>query len=160
MQDQRDHRGTYAVKNCGENRQAAEVNVERAERRHDNEVRQNESPSAGPRSPETAAQIGNENADLNRERTRQRLAYRDTVAHLFFRQPLAVLDQFLFHLRAQRHRSAKSDSAKSEVVPDQVPDSRRVLLGVARNHRFRLEKDSNRSSKIADPLCRRSSSSL
>src|ERR1700688_1376436 len=109
MQDQRDHGGTYPVKNRGENRQAAEVNVERAERRHDNEVRQNESPSAGPCSPETAAQIRNEDANLNRERTRQRLTYRDAVAHLLFRQPPALLDQFFFHLRAQRHRSAKSD---------------------------------------------------
>ena len=86
MQDQRDHRRADAVEDRRHRLQVAEIDVERAERGDDHEVRQDEGPAAGPGAPEAAAQIGDVDADLDRERPRQRLADRDGLAHLLLRR--------------------------------------------------------------------------
>src|SRR6266852_2498563 len=113
MENQGDHGGTHAVEDRGQDGQAAEVNVKRAKRTHYDEVRQDERPSARPRSPEAAAQIGDENSDLDRERSRKRLAYRYAVAHLVATEPLSLLHELSLHLPTQCDWSAKADRAEA-----------------------------------------------
>ena len=90
------------------------MDVERAERRDDHEVRQDERPAAGPRAPEAAAQIGDVDADLDRERPRQRLADRRSPRASPPREPAALGDQFAFHLSDQRDRTAETGGAEAQ----------------------------------------------
>ena len=57
MEDERDDRRADAVEDGGDRLEVAEIDVERAQRGDDNEVRQDEGPAADPGAPETAAQI-------------------------------------------------------------------------------------------------------
>jgi hypothetical protein len=66
MENQRDDSWTDAVKNCRHPGKLAEMDVERAERCHDQEIRQDEGPAARPCAPEAPSEIGGKNADLNR----------------------------------------------------------------------------------------------
>ncbi len=59
MQDQRDDRRTDAIEDRGDRLEVAEIDIERAQRGNDDEVRQDEGPAAGPGAPKSAAQIGN-----------------------------------------------------------------------------------------------------
>src|SRR5713101_2756354 len=120
VQDQGDHGGTHAVEDCRQDRQPAEVNVKRAKCGHYDEVRQDERPSARPRSPKAAAQIGDENSDLDRERSRKRLAYCYSVAHLVAAQPLPLLHELSLHLSAQCYWSAEAKRAEAQVVKNKV----------------------------------------
>jgi hypothetical protein len=123
MQDQGYDRRTHAVEHGGHRLQVAEVDVERAQCRDDDEIRENEGPAAGPSTPKTAAQIGGVNADLDRERSRQRLADGDPLAHLLFRQPFAVGDELALHLPDQRHRPAEAEEPKTQEVDNQLADA-------------------------------------
>ena len=82
MQDERDDGGTDTVEDAAYAFQVAEMDEQRAERRHDQEIRQDEGPSARPGPPKAAAQIRDEDSDLNGERPGERLADRDRLAHL------------------------------------------------------------------------------
>ena len=104
--------GTDAVEDRGHRLKVAEIDVERAQRGDDDEVRQDEGPSAGPGAPEAAAQVGDIDPDLNRQRPRQRLADRDGLAHLLLGEPFAVVDEFALHLADQRHRTAKTQESQ------------------------------------------------
>ena len=114
--------GTDAVEDGGHRLQVAEIDVECAQRGHDDEVRQDEGPAAGPGAPEAAAQVGDVDADLNRERSGQRLADRDRLAHLLLGEPFAVVDQFAFHLADQRNRAAEAETAEPQEVAHQFAD--------------------------------------
>ena len=70
VEDQCDDGGTHAVEDRGHPRQPSEVDVERAERRDDDEVRQDERPAAGPGPPEAAADVRDPDADLDGEGAR------------------------------------------------------------------------------------------
>ena len=95
------------------------MHVERAERRHYKEVRQDERPAAGPRPPEAAAKIGDEDPDLDRERPWQRLADGDRLAHLLAREPAAAGDEVALHETDQRDRAAKAGRAEAEEIGDE-----------------------------------------
>ena len=110
MQDQGDDRRTDPVENRGHPGQAAEMDVERTERGDDQEVGQDKRPAAGPRTPKAAAQIGDEDSDLDRERARQRLADGDRVAHL---------------LRVSQRRSSTSSFSISPTERDRPAEAER-----------------------------------
>ena len=114
--------GTHAVEYCCHWLQVAKVDVEGSKRRDDHEVRQDEGPAACPGAPKTGAQVGDVNADLDRERPRQRLAYRDRLAHLLLGEPSALVRQFAAHLTHQRDRTAKAKQAKAEKVANDFRD--------------------------------------
>ena len=138
MKDQGDDRRAHAVEDRGHPGQATEMDVQRAERSDDQEIWQDKRPAAGPRAPEAAAQIGDEDADLDRERAGQRLADRDGVAHLLPRQPLAILHKLLFHQADKRHRSAEPQRAEAQEIGDYLAE-RPALWGdrsrsLGRNH--------------------------
>src|SRR5438445_3461163 len=90
VQDQRDNGRAHAVEDSRHPWQPAEVDVERPERRDDDEVRQDERPPAGPRTPEAAADVGNPDADLGREGSRERLTDGDALTYLLLDQPLPM----------------------------------------------------------------------
>src|SRR5436309_10838636 len=90
VEDQGDDGGTHAVEDRGHPRQPSEVDVERAERRDDDEVRQDERPAAGPRAPEPPANVRDPDANLDGEGAGQRLAHRDALAHFLLREPLLL----------------------------------------------------------------------
>ena len=109
VKDQRDHGRAHPVEDCGDGFEIAEIDVECPARGNHYEIRKDESPAANPGAPETAAQIGDVYADLNRKRSWQRLADRDGFAHLFFRKPATFADQLAFHLPDKSDRTAKAD---------------------------------------------------
>ena len=123
MQDQCDDGGTDAVEDGGDRLQVAEIDVKRAECGDDEEVRQDERPAAGPGAPEAASQVGDVDPDLDRQWPRQRLADRDRLAHLLFRQPLLVVDELSLHLADQRHRPAEAEAAEPEEIAHQLAHS-------------------------------------
>src|SRR5947209_82357 len=122
MQDQRDNCRAHAVEDGRHPWQPAEVDVERPERRDDDEVRQDERPPAGPRTPEAAADVGNPDADLDREGSRERLTDGDALTHLLLGQPLPLADHLAFHLADERDGAAEAEQAEAQIVPDKLPD--------------------------------------
>src|SRR6516225_5189974 len=114
------------------------MDIECAERCDDEEIGQDEGPAPGPRAPEAAAQIGDEDADLDRQRPGQRLADRNGVAPLISGQPLAFLYELLFHQADKRHRSAEPQRAEAQEIGDYLAE-RPALWGdrsrsLGRNH--------------------------
>ncbi len=107
VQDERDDRRTHAIEHRGNRLEVAEVDVERTQGRYYYKIREDEGPSARPGTPGPSSQIGDINADLDRERSRQRLADRDRLAHLFFGEPFPFGDEFAFHLTDQSHWPAE-----------------------------------------------------
>src|SRR2546428_4560105 len=132
MQDQRDDGGAHAVEDRGDPRQAAEVDVERAQRSHDDEVRENERPAARPRAPEAAAEVGEPDADLDGERARERLADRDALTHFFLRHPALTAHHLALHLTHESDGTAETEEAEPQVATDAVADLHAVV------RRFRL----------------------
>jgi len=61
-----------------------------------------------PGAPESAAQIADIDADLDRQRSGQRLADGDGLAHLLLGQPFALGDDFALHLADQRNGAAEA----------------------------------------------------
>jgi hypothetical protein len=122
MENESYDRWAHAIENRGHGFQVAKIDVESPKRRHDYEVWQDEGPTSCPRAPEAGAQVGDINADLDRERPRQRLANRDRLAHLFFGQPTPFVRQFAAHLTDQRDRTAEAEQAKAEKVPHDLHD--------------------------------------
>lgn len=84
--------------------------------------------------PETAAQIGDKDADLDRERSGQRLANGDGLAHLLFGEPLFVVDEFALHLANQCDRSAEAEKAQSQKVADQFAHPTAFTCRYCRRH--------------------------
>src|SRR6266446_10807787 len=106
MQDQRDDGGTYAIEDGGYRLQVAEIDIESTQCGDDDKVRKDESPATRPGSPKPATEIGNVDANLDRERPGKRLADSDGLTHLLLREPFFFIDQLALHLADQRHRSA------------------------------------------------------
>src|SRR2546428_13802880 len=69
-------------------------------------------PTAG-RAPESAADVRDPDADLDREWPGQRLADGDAVAHLFPGQPLLFSHELSLHLTHQRDGPTKAEHAQS-----------------------------------------------
>src|SRR5437763_3650688 len=122
----------HTRKNSRHQRKTAEVHVERAEHGHDDEVREDERPPAGPRAPESATEIGDEDPDLDRERSGERLTHRDPLAHLVFREPLPLLNELSLHLTAEGDGPAEPERAEAQEVGDEPADrdSRGRLRGL------------------------------
>src|SRR6266849_3850901 len=92
MQDQCDDGGTYAIEDGGYRLQVAEIDIENAQCGDDDKVRKDESPATRPGSPKPATEIGNVDANLDRERSWKRLANRDRLTHLLLGEPFPVID--------------------------------------------------------------------
>src|SRR4029077_14405931 len=122
MKNQSNDCGAHSIKDRRHWLQVAEIDVESPEPRHDHEVWQDEGPASRPRTPEAGAQVGDVDADLDGERPRQRLAYRDRLAHLLFSQPAALVCEFTSHLTDQRDRAAEAKQAKAEKVAHALHD--------------------------------------
>ena len=130
VQDQSDDGGTHAIEDSRHRLQITEVHVERAQCGDDDEVRKDERPTSRPSAPETTAQIGHVDADLDRERPRKRLTDRDRFAHLFLAEPLTLGDKLALHLTDQRHRAAEAHETQAKKIGHQlrhpaVPNFRR-----------------------------------
>src|SRR5215467_166472 len=108
MEDQRDDCRADTVEDTSDRFQIAEIDIESAQSGDDNEIGKDESPAADPGAPKTAAQVRDINSDLNRERSRQRLADGNGFAHLLFGQPAALGNEFALHLADQRDGTTKS----------------------------------------------------
>src|SRR5262249_29462660 len=113
VKNQREEGRTHAVEDSRHRLEVSEINIKRAQSRNDDEVRENEGPSAYPCSPEAAAEVGNVDAYLDGERPGQRLADSDGLSHLLLRQPSALCNQFFFHLANKGHWSAKAQQPKA-----------------------------------------------
>jgi hypothetical protein len=120
MQDQRDDGGTHTIENRGDRLQATEVDVQRTERRHDEEVRQDERPAPRPRAALATAQIGDKDPDLDRQGPGQGLTHGDGLAHLLARQPAALGDELALHLADQRDGAAKPQQTQSQEIAHQI----------------------------------------
>src|SRR5712672_1271460 len=123
MQDQCDHGRAHAVEDRGHRLEVPEIDVERAQRCDDHKIWENESPTAGPCSPEAAAQVGDVDAHLNGKRPRQRLADGDGFAHLLARQPTTLRDQLAFHLSHKCDGSAKAQQPQAQKVDREFADA-------------------------------------
>src|SRR4029077_6152941 len=88
----------------------------------DDEVGQDEGPAARPRAPEAPADVGDPDADLDGQGTRQRLADRDALAHLLLGQPLSLADQLPLPLAHEGDGPAESDEPKAQIVSDELSD--------------------------------------
>src|SRR5207302_227841 len=127
------HGRAYAVEDSRDRLQIPQVEVERAERGDDDEVRQDECPTAGPRAPEAGTKVRNVDADLNGQRSRHGLTDRNGFAHLLLGHPLFVGYQFAFHLADQRDRAAEAEQAEPQEIPDDFADRAPGLFGVGRH---------------------------
>src|SRR5207244_3035017 len=76
----------------------------------------------GPDAPEPTTVIGDEVPDLDRERPGERLPHRDPLAHLVFREPLPLLDEFSLHLAAEGDGPAEPERAEAQEVGDEPAD--------------------------------------
>src|SRR5439155_1604295 len=75
-----------------------------------------------PSTPEAAADIGNPDADLDREGPREGLTDGDALAHLLLGQPLPLADHLAFHLADERDGAAEAEEAEAQIVPDELAD--------------------------------------
>src|SRR5262249_27042691 len=60
--------------------------------------------------------------DLDRQRSGQRLADGDRLAHLLARQPLPLEDQLSLHLPTERDRPAEAQRAETKIIADEISD--------------------------------------
>src|SRR6516165_7971023 len=112
MQDQRYDGWTNPEKYSGYGLEIAEIDVKGAQRCDDHKIWKDKRPAAGPCPPKAGPQIGNVHADLDRKRSRQRLADGNCFAHLFLRQPSTVGDQLALHLTNEGDRPAEPQEPK------------------------------------------------
>src|SRR5262249_49419802 len=83
----------------------------------------------GAGAPEPCAQIGNVDADLDRERPWQRLTNSNGLTHLFVAQPFAVRDKLALHLSNQGDWAAKSEQAKTQEIHHQLAETPSIVCG-------------------------------
>jgi len=132
VQDERDDGRAHAVEDRAHRRQPAEMHVEGGQRRHDDDVRQDERPPSGPGAPESAADVGEPDADLDGQRAGQGLADGDALPHLVARHPLPIGDELALHLPHERDGPAEAEEAQAQEVEDELAnrDARRCVVGV------------------------------
>ena len=120
MEDQRDDCRADTVEDTGDRLEIAEIDVESTQSRDDYKVWKDKGPATDPGTPKTAAQIGNINSNLNRERSGQRLADGNGFTHLVFGQPATLGDEFAFHLTDQRNGTAEAQQSEPEKIQKQL----------------------------------------
>src|SRR5215475_1440791 len=120
MQDQRDDGWADAVEDRRHGRETFEPNKQRAERRDDDEVRQDKGPAAGPGAPEPTTDVRDPDPDLDRQRPRERLTHGDALAHLLLREPLLLTHQLALHLADKSNGTAEPEYTEAQVVPDEI----------------------------------------
>src|SRR5438270_3957506 len=91
----------------------AEMDIERTESRDDDEIGKDEGPATSPCAPKAGSQVGDVDADLDGERSRERLTYRNGLPHLLLGEPFSVGDKLLLHLADERHGTAKPQQPKA-----------------------------------------------
>src|SRR5579885_3701578 len=96
------------------------MRVKRSQCRDHHEIRQDKGPAAGPGAPEAAAQIGDEDPDLDGERPRQGLADGDGVPHLLAAEPALLCYEFLLHQTDERHRPAETHGSEPQEIADEL----------------------------------------
>src|SRR5215469_10777988 len=124
MEDKRNDGRADPVKNRRHPRKSAEMDIERAERSHNQEIGQNEGPAACPGAPEATAKIRGKNTDLNSEGPGKRLRDSDGVPHLLLSKPTSVLNELLLHQPTQCHWTAETEGSETEKISDEFADTR------------------------------------
>src|SRR5207244_950303 len=101
----------------------------------DQEVREDERPTAGPGPPEPAADVRDPDADLDGQWPGQRLTDGDALAHLLLRQPFLLAHQLAIHLANEGHGASESQDAEPQEIPNEVANGNalRRLLGFHRS---------------------------
>src|SRR5262249_32498167 len=135
MEDQRDDSGADTVEDSRDRFEITKIDVETTQCGDNHKVWKDESPTAYPGAPKTAAQVRNIDSNLNREWPWQRLADRDGFTHLLFGQPATLGNEFTFHLPDQRDRTTKSQQPKSEKVAEQLRPSSALGHGITSRDR-------------------------
>src|SRR6202521_578076 len=107
MENERDDSRAHPVKHSRHGGEVAEMHVERTESGDDDEIGKDEGPATCTRAPKAGAQVGDVDAELDGERSRERLTYRNGLPHLLLGQPFSVFDKLLFHLADQRDGTAE-----------------------------------------------------
>ena len=110
MENERDDGRADAVKHGRHGGKVAEMDVERTESGDDDEIGKDEGPATSPRAPKAGAQVGDVDADLDGERSRERLTYRNGLPHLLLGQPFPVTNKLSLHLADERDGTAKPSS--------------------------------------------------
>src|SRR5229473_8139526 len=122
VENQGDDGGTDPIEDGCDRRQSTEVDVEGAEGRHDEEVGEDEGPAARPGPPDASPEIRDKDADLDRQRARQRLTDGDPLPHLLLRQPLPFADELPLHLSAQSDRPPDAARAEAQEIAHELRD--------------------------------------
>src|SRR5215472_15030952 len=99
------------------------MDVEGTERGDDHEVREDKGPASSPRTPESRTQIGDIDADLDGERSRQGLADCDRFAHLLLGQPFSLCNKLALHLADERDWTAEPEYAETQKINNDLADS-------------------------------------
>ena len=76
-----------------------------------------------PRAPKAGAQVGDVDADLDGERSRERLTYRNGLPHLLLGEPFSVGDKLLLHLADERHGTAGPQQPKAQEIERHLANS-------------------------------------
>jgi len=135
MEDERDHCRTDAIEDRRHWLQVAQRHVKRTQGGDNDEIGQDERPSAGPCAPEAGPQIGRVDANLDGKRPRQGLADGDGFAHLLVGEPALLRHQLALHLTDQRHRPAEAQKAQTQEVTHELAHPPR-LFGFCCRHAF------------------------
>src|ERR1700730_7445096 len=99
------------------------MHVESSQGGDNDKVWEDEGPAAGPRPPESAADVRNKDANLDGQRSGKRLTHGDGLSHLVLGEPSALLDQLALHLPAKRYGTAEANRPEPQIVEDKVADT-------------------------------------
>src|SRR5438105_15268224 len=100
-----------------------EMDVERTQSRDDDEIGKDERPATGPRAPKAGAQVGDIDADLNGERSRERLTYRKGLLHLLLGQPFPFANKLSLHLADKRDETTEPEQPQTEAIGHHLADA-------------------------------------
>src|ERR1700737_5531975 len=99
------------------------MHVESSQGGDNDKVWEDEGPAAGPRPPESAADVRNKDANLGGPRSGKRLTHGDGLSHLVLGEPSALLDQLALHLPAKRHGTAEANRPEPQLVEAEGGDT-------------------------------------
>ena len=123
MEYERYDGGADPVKHGHHRGKVAEMDVECTQSGDDDEIRKDERPAAGPRAPKAGAQVGDVDADLDGERSRERLTYRNGLPHLLLGQPFPFANKLSLHLADERDGTAEAEQPQPEEIGHHLADA-------------------------------------
>src|SRR5439155_10298979 len=127
--DDRDHRSPDAVENALHPREPAVAEVERREREHHEERRQDEGDAHQRRPGHAGAHPSEVDRELRRERPRRELREGEPLDVVLPRDPAALVDEVALHVADERDRSAEAECAEAEEIAEQLTEAARRRRG-------------------------------